>query len=192
MDMDKALQTQLANIQKKTGKTLDELAEVVRASGLSKHGQIRDMLKETLGLGHGDANTLVHVVLRSDGQSSAADAGLSETDVLDGIYVGPKAALRPIHDALMTAIRSFGSFEVAPKKGYVSLRRKKQFAMLGPATNTRVDLGLNMKDVPVSGRLEAMPPGQMCQYKVKLSAVRDVDEELLAWIRTAYDQSGPA
>ena len=58
--MDKALATQLANIEKRTGKSLDALAKIVKASGLSKHGEIRDMLKRDLGMGHGDANTLVH------------------------------------------------------------------------------------------------------------------------------------
>ena len=89
--------TQLANIQSRTGKTLAELATLVAASGLTRHGEIRDMLKRDLGLGHGDANTLVHHVLRSDGGSAAA--GKSDDEVLDEIYAGPKAALRPVHDA---------------------------------------------------------------------------------------------
>ncbi|MGB7876997.1 MAG: DUF4287 domain-containing protein, partial [Anaerolineales bacterium] len=115
--LDQAVQTQLDNIQKKTGKSLEELAAFVRASGLTKHGQIRDMLKRELGLGHGDANTLTHVVLQSDGASAAA--GKSEVEVLDEIYSGKKADLRPIHDALMAEIDKFGKFEIAPKKGYV-------------------------------------------------------------------------
>src|SRR6185503_18433083 len=136
-DPAKALETQLANIQQRSGKSLKELSAIIASSGLAKHGEIRDMLKKKLGLGHGDANVVVHVVLKSDGASAAAEQGLSPDEVLDGLYTGPKAALRPIHDKLMLQIRKFGAFEVAPKKTYVSLRRKKQFAMIGPATNTR-------------------------------------------------------
>ena len=36
--LDKAIQTQLDNIQKKTGKSLDELAAIIHKSGLTKHG----------------------------------------------------------------------------------------------------------------------------------------------------------
>ena len=66
-DLDKAFATQLENIQKRTGKSLDELAAIVRGSGLTKHGELVAMLKTTLGMGHGDANTLVHTVLKSHG-----------------------------------------------------------------------------------------------------------------------------
>jgi len=188
--LDKAVATQLANIEKRTGKSLAELAAIVSESGLTKHGELVAMLKTSLGMGHGDANTLVHIVKKSDGQSAAAEQGLSADQVLDGLYVGPKAALRPIHDKLMAAIRDFGDFEEAPKKTYVSYRRKKQFVMIGPATNSRVEVGLNMKGVPPTERLAEMPAGQMCNYKVKLTDPNEVDAELIGWIRTAYDSAG--
>jgi hypothetical protein len=129
-------------------------------------------------------------VLKSDGASAAATAGKSAADVLDEIYTGPKAHLRPVHDRLMAAIEGFGAFEIAPKKGYVSLRRKKQFATIGPATNTRVEVGLNMKNVPGTDRLQALPPGGMCQYKVKVTDASEVNAELVGWVRRAYDQAG--
>jgi hypothetical protein len=110
--------------------------------------------------------------------------------VVDEIYSGAKAALRPIHDALMTHIEKFGDFEISPKKGYVSLRRKKQFAMIGPATNTRVDVGLNVKGVKANDRLAEQPAGGMCNFKVKLTEVKEVDKQLIAWIKQAYEQSG--
>ena len=90
---------------------------------------------------------------------------------------------------VMREVRAFGAFEIAPKKTYLSLRRRKQFAKVGPATNTRVEVGLNMKGVPGTGRLEALPPGGMCQYRVKLTAAGELDRELIAWIRRAYDES---
>ena len=187
-DVDKALATQLANIEKRTGKTLQELSQVVRDSGLTKHGELVSMLKSALGMGHGDANTLVHTVRQTAGPAVAAAPNGS--NVLDELYTGAKSGLRPVHDAVLATLRSFGDFEEAPKKTYVSYRRKKQFCMVGPATNTRVEVGLNMKGVPATDRLEALPAGQMCQYKVRLADASQVDAELVAWLRIAYDASG--
>lgn len=188
-EVEKALETQLKNIQTRTGRTLDQLYACVRESGLTKHGQIRDHLKNDLGMGHGDANTVAHMFLRqADGPT--ADGEPSLADKLAEIYAGPKEVLRPIHDKLMAAIDAFGPFEIAPKKGYVSLRRKKQFAMIGPATKSRVEVGLNMKGVVATERLKEMPVGGMCQYKVNLTDPAEADAELLAWIRQAYDHAG--
>ena len=186
--MDKALQTQLANIEQRTGKTLAELTALLKGSGQTSHGKMRDWLKQELKMGHGDANTLVHVVMQS---SPAVTSEVESADAAaDRIYTGPKAALRPIHDAVMTAIAPFGEFEIAPKKTYVSLRRKKQFAMVGPATKTQVEVGLNMKGVPGTERLQELPPGQMCNYKVRLASPDEVDAELIGWLRTAYGSAG--
>jgi len=186
--LDQARDTQLKNIEARTGRTLAELRTLLAGSGLAKHGELRSFAMEKLGLGYGDANTLVHLALASDGQSAAA--GKSGAEVLAEIYADKKAPLRPVHDALMAAIGRFGEFEVAPKKGYVSLRRKKQFATIGPGSATRVDVGLNMKGVAATERLLAEKPGGMCQYKVKLAAPSEVDAELIGWIRQAYDAAG--
>jgi hypothetical protein len=188
--VDKAIETQIKNIQAKTGKTLDQLAELLRKSGLTRHGELRDFAKRELGLGHGDANTLVHTCLKSDGASAAAAKGATADDVLAEIYAGPKAELRPIHDAFMTAIGAFGEFEIAPKKGYVSLRRKKQFAMIGPGTKTRVDIGINMKGVKGTARLVELPAGGMCQYKVAVTDPKEIDKELVSWVKQAFDAAG--
>ena len=189
-DMDKAVATQPANIEKKTGKTIAQLTDAIRKSGKTKHGEIRTWLKETYGMGHGDANTLTHVALQSDGESAAKAAGLSTDEVLDGIYTGKKAHMRPIHDKLMSAIEGFGELEIAPKKGYLSLRRKKQFAMLGPKTNERFELGINLKDEVSHPLVKPVPPGGMCQYIAALSSEKDVDAKLIAIVKKAYEAAG--
>lgn len=188
--VDKAVETQLKNIQTKTGKTLDQLYAIIKKSGLAKYGEIRDMLKKDLGIGHGDANTVVHFYMKSTEPSSAQASGVSSGDPLDGIYSGGKAHLRPVHEKLMEAINKFGEFEIAPKKTYISLRRKKQFAMIDPATQTRVEVGLNMKGVKATVRLLALPPGGMCQYKVNITDAKEIDKELIAWIKQAYESAG--
>jgi hypothetical protein len=186
--IDKAVQTQLDNIQKKTGKSLAQLTTIVKKSGLTKHGEIRDMLKQKLGLGHGDANALVHAVLKSDGTRAAGNKSMDM--VLDDIYSGAKAGFRPIHEALMKHINKFGEFEILPKKGYVSLRRKKQFAMIGPKTSTRFEVGINAKDFKKSDRLLEQAKGGMCNYIVNLTDAKQVDPELIAWLKSAYENAG--
>lgn len=189
-DMDKAIATQLANIEKKTGQSLAQLSAAIKKSGKQKHGEIRTWLIETYGIGHGDANTLAHTALKSDGASAAKAAGASTEDVLADIYAGKKEHLRPIHDKLMKAIAKFGAHEVAPKKGYVALRRKKQFAMLGPKTNERFELGLNLKDDIKDTRVKPVPPGGMCQYIVPLTSADEIDDKLIGYVKRAYDAAG--
>ena len=189
VDVQKAVATQLANIEKKTGKSLPELKALIAARGLVQHAQVRDMLMSDLGLGHGDANTLTHVALNPASEPGAEGDGDIGAE-LDRLYVGARSGLRPLHEAVMARLATFGDFGIAPKKTYLSLRRKKQFATLGPASKTRFEVGLNMKGIPATARLLALPPGGMCQYKVNLADPKDVDPELLAWIRTAYDGAG--
>ncbi len=186
--LDQAVQTQLNNIQKKTGKSLAELAAIAQKSGLTKHGELRDMFKEKLGLGHGDANSLVHAILASDGTRAAE--GKNEDVVLDEIYSGAKAGMRPIHETLMKHIIKFGEFEILPKKGYVSLRRKKQFAMIGPKTNTRFEVGINAKDLKKNARLLEQSKGSMCNYIVQINDAQEVDAELVAWLKSAFENAG--
>lgn len=186
-DLDRALETQLANIEKRTGKSLDELGGIIRESGLTRHGELVAMLKSSLGMGHGDANTLVHAVRRARESEGGAAA---PADPLETLYTGPKTELRPIHQRLHEEMQRFGPFDEAPKQTYVSYRRKKQFATIGPATKTAVELGLNARGLPAGGRLRELPPGKMCNYMIRLSSVADVDEELIGWLREAYDSSG--
>ncbi len=181
-DPQTALATQLRNIESKTGKTLAQLRAVIEESGLAKHGEVRAMLMERFALGHGDANTVAHMAKVDPAQAAA--------DPLDSIYTGNKAALRGLHEQLMAKVSTFGDFEIAPKKAYVSLRRKKQFATIGPATQTQIEVGLNAKSLPVTARLKALPPGGMCQYAVRLSSTAEVDAKLIGWLRTAFDAAG--
>ena len=187
-DIDKAYATQLSNIEARYGKSLHDLCHILASTELTKHGELLAHLKTELGFPHGDANAVVH---HFRGGWTAPNVTPSEaTDVIADMYSGPKEELRPIHDAIMALIVPLGDFNIAPKKGYVSLRRKKQFAMLGPATNTRVELGINAKDLPECDWLIPQPPGGMCQYKVKLAKLDDIPVGLTTILKAAFDAAG--
>jgi Domain of unknown function (DUF5655) len=68
--------------------------------------------------------------------------------------------------------------------------RNKQFALVQPSTATRLDVGLNLKDITPGGRLE--PSGSfsaMVSHRVRLDSVMSVNKELIAWLQQAYDQA---
>ena len=179
--MDKALQTMINNIPEKTGKSLDEWGTILKTKGFEKHGQAVNYLKSEHGVTHGFANTIVS--LSKNDQSS-------DDDLLVNQYKG-KENLQPIYDKLVAEISKFGNdITNTPKKGSVSLIRKRQFALIKPATKTRIDLGLKIKDKPVEGRLENSGPfGSMCTHRVQLTSVEDIDAEVLLWVKEAYDKS---
>lgn len=184
---DEALATQLRNIEAKTGQGLPAIRAAIAASGKVKHGEVRSWLMETYALRYGDANSLAHFASGTKGPS-ATTVGVS--DALSQIYSGKKELLREIHDTIVAEATSWGNFEVAPRKGYVAMRRKKQFAMLGPKTADRSELGINLKDDVASDRIIAQKTGGMCQYAVALNHTDDVDAELLAILRRAFDAAG--
>ena len=178
-----ATATMIANLPEKTGKLLDQWLVIVKKSKLEKHGDIVRLLKTDHGIGHGFANLIAH-------KSLASDAGSADSeDLVAAQYSGAKSALKPIHDKVIKLVEGFGEdVELSPKKAYVSLRRSKQFALIQPSTATRLDLGLNLKGVAPKGRLEASGSwNAMVTHRVKLSNATEVDAELKAWLKAAYD-----
>jgi hypothetical protein len=183
--LDPATQTQIANIERHTGTDLANLLAAIGAWGLEGHKQILTRAKEEFGVGHGDANLLAHLYRRGL-EAPAAEGADPVEDALASIYAGRKEGLRPLHDLVMARIADLGAFEIAPKKAYLSLRRRKQFATVGPGTKGRLEVGLNAKGAGVTPRREALPDGSMCTHRVFLTSPDEVDEEFLAYVREAF------
>ena len=92
----------------------------------------------------------------------------------------------------MAEINKFGKdIELAPKKTYMSLRRKKQFAIIQPSTKDRLDVGLNIKGVAVSGNVEdGSKWNAMCTHRIRVEDEKMVNKDLIGWIKKAYEQAG--
>ena len=179
--VEEAFRKQEQNIGTRTGRPFEAWVELARSSGKAKHAEIVAWLKSEHGFGHGDANHVAIVALRGP------DAPEGD-DLIDAIYSGPKAGLRPFHDRVIDVANGFGSdVELSPKQAYVSLRRAKQFGTVGPVAGGRLEIGFNLKGVAPAGRLE--PASGMCTHRVRLSDPAEFDAEVVGWLREAYDRA---
>jgi predicted transport protein len=181
MTAEEMMASMKTGLKDKTGKALEDWVKVVKASGLEKHGEQVTMLKTDHGLGHGHANFIC--------QAAKGRLDVDPADMLEAQYKG-KEVRRPIHDGLVKYAASLGKdVEIGTKKTSVTLRRSKNFAVIVPAIRTRIDLGINLKGEPATGRLLYEKPGSMCSHKVRLETVADVEAELKSWLKAAYERA---
>ena len=113
-----------------------------------------------------------------------------EPDLIDAQYSGGKAHLRPIYDRLLALAQQLGpDVTVGPRKTYVALARGKQFCVLQPTTQTRLDVGLKLPDTAVTPRLveAGNVGGGSITHKVAVTSLDDIDDELITWLKTAYE-----
>lgn len=179
--MDKALQTMIDNMPEKTGKSLDEWKTILKEKSFSKHSEGVKFLKSEHGVTHGFANTIVTL---------SKEEEHTPEDLVSAQYKG-KEHLKPIYNSLIKVVQSLGEdVTITPKKGSVSIIRKRQFVLIKPATKTRIDLGFKLKDKPTTARLEDSGPfGTMCTHRVRLTSEAEIDKELKGWIKEAYEKS---
>lgn len=184
--MDDAALTMIKNLKEKTGKSLEDWVELVKKENFEKHSQIVKFLKSEHAFTHGYANL---VALKS----READAGSVEEkdDLIKAQYTG-KEHFIPLYEKLVNGIEKFGKDVVfAPKKKYVSVRRKKQFAMLTPASKSRFEIGINLKGHPEEGKLKAVSKANaMCSHKIDVVGPEEIDASVFGYLRKAYDAAG--
>ena len=175
----------IENLKINTGKSLEQWIKIVRAKNFSKHGEIIKFLKQEHSFTHGFANLVALKARESD-----ADSFENKDDLIDLQYKG-KEHFKPLYDKLVTEISQFGNnIEIAPKKAYVSLRSKKQFAILNPATKSRFEIGLIIKNQNGEGLLEEIKTSNsMYSHKINLTSIEDLNNEVMNWIKIAYKKS---
>ena len=179
--MNKALKTMIDNMPEKTGKSLDEWKIILKEKSFAKHSEGVKYLKTEHNVTHGFANTIVTL---------SKEENNSSEDLVETQYNG-KENLIPIYKELITFIKTLGAdVTITPKKGSVSIIRKRQFVLIKPATKTRLDLGFKLNDKPIGARLENSGPfGTMCTHRVRISEIKEIDNELKDWIKEAYEKS---
>ena len=182
--MDEAAKTMIENLHKNTGKSLEEWVKILAAEKLEKHGQMIKFLKEKHSFTHGFANLVAHKLRASDSGSAE-----NPNDLVVAQYKG-KEHFVALYESLASAVQAFGEdVELVPKKTYVSLRRKKQFGCLNPATKSRYEVGINLKGFEPEGILEKSK-NSMFTHRINLTSNEDDLSATLDWLKKAYESAG--
>lgn len=169
---------------KNTGKNLAEWKKIVADSKLEKHGEIMKYLKGEHGMTHGFANFVSLKYRESDAGS------IDDADLLKAQYE-KKPDLLPLYEEINDFILSLGGdIKAVPKKDSVSYVRSKQFALVKPATKSRMDIGLKLKGVEPQGVLESSGPfGTMCTHRIQIPIESGINEETKEWIKKSYENN---
>ena len=179
----KAFQAYLDNIKAQTGLTPADFRKLAQEKGLTKAGEVVAWLKKDYGLGYGHAGAIWLVIGHAD------DVKASPAAKLDKLFAGDKSKWRKGYDALEAKIRKFGAdVEIAPNMTYINLiRGTKKFGIVQVAVE-RLDVGIKLKGTPPTDRFEAAGTwNAMVTHRVRITDPKQIDKELLAWLKQAYD-----
>jgi predicted transport protein len=179
------------NLPKKTGRTFEEWVGLAKKSGPKDRKKLVEWLESEHHLGRVTAGFLAAEAVGQSILDTYADEGA----LLEGMYSGEKAALRPLYDRLAEAARKIApDVELTVCKTYVGIRRGRQFAMIKPTTKTRVDLGLALPEIEAGGRLvKAGSIGNdRMTHRLEITEAKDIDGEVKRWLKAAYDRTATA
>ena len=186
------VQEWIIGLPKKTGRTLDEWIRLVEDEGPSSDTDRRDWLKAEYGLGTNTAWWIADRAARRGLEDGDPDEYLKAAEgYVAAMFAGPRAGLRPIYDQLLKLGLSLGAdVKACPCKTIVPLYRRHVFAEIKPASQTRIDLGLALKDTPTPPRLVetgGLAKKDRITHRIAITAPAGIDAEVKHWLRFAYD-----
>ena len=182
------------NLPEKTGKSIEQWVRLLKKDGPNGEKEAREWLKKTHGLGGTTASLIAYWVEGKRAEDIDGGAYLkAAAGYVEAMYAGPKAAMRPIHDALIDLGRALGKdIRICPCQTIVPIYRNHVIAEVKPSTRTRVDFGLALKGSKKkpSKRLidtGGLAKGDRLTHRISLTSVADIDDEVRTWLRVAYD-----
>jgi hypothetical protein len=186
------MQKWIRDLPEKTGRSLEEWIEFTRKSGPATEKERREWLKAEHRLGTNSARCIAE---RADGKGTEEDTPegylQAAEQYVEAMFLGPRAALRPLYDELLKIALGLGKdVKASPGKTAVSLYRNHVFANLKPSTNTRIDVGLALGNMKTPKRLidtGGYEKKDRITRRIEVKSKADIDDELKRWLKKAWE-----
>lgn len=186
-----SFQAYLDNIKTKTGKSPEDFKKLATKRGLLgdgvKAGEVVAWLKEEFGLGHGHAMAIYTVFKKEKDKPKTLD------NKLETFFKGTKARWRPVFDLLMKNLKPLGDdLHVSPTSSYLSILRGNRKMAIVQVSSVRMDLGIKLKGIKPTKRFRSADAwNAMVTHRVQIVNEKHIDDELINWLQSAYEQNGP-
>ena len=188
------MQKWIAELKPKTGRNLDEWISFVRTNGPTDVAARRIWLKDKHNLGTNSAwwiaertDPAIASLVDDDPKAYLAAA----TRYVEEMYAGGKSGLKLLHDRLLEIARTMGrDVRICPCKTVVPIYRRHVIAQIFPASRTRIEFGLALRDTPASGRLietGGWEKKDRITHRIPISSLAEIDSEVERWLRFAYE-----
>ena len=188
------VQDWILSLPQKTGRSLDQWLDLVKKEGPATEKERREWLKKEYKLG---TNSAWWIAEHAEGKRTETDdpEGYLEAaaQYVETMFGGPRAALRPMYDALLKLGLSLGKdVRACPCQTVVPLYRNHVFAQIKPATQTRIDLGFALKDTKPHKDSRLIDTGGFAKkdritHRIAVTKLADIDDEVKRWLNTAYE-----
>jgi Domain of unknown function (DUF5655)/Domain of unknown function (DUF4287) len=174
------------NLKNSTGKGLGDWMKHVASSGITKRNDIIKWLKEKNDFGHMNASLLTGIYL-NDGKPVYG----STDELLDNQFA-KAAEMRPLYEAFTAfAKKHFPNSSVLPKKTYVSILEKREFAAINiKPKELRIgfDLGDRAFDDSV-GKSKMSGPMPRISHMLVLTDKSQLNGDLAELLKLSYQRS---
>ena len=187
------VQKWLAELREKTGRSAGQWVELVKSQGPKSEAERSAWLKAEFGLPTFSAKWIAELCDGKGVEHHSPEAYLKAApDWVEGMFAGKKAHLKPIYDHLLPIVKGLDSdVRICPCRTIVPFYRNHVFAQVKPTTNSRIDLGFALGSTPAAGRLidtGGFAKKDRITHRIALSSLKDIDDEVLRWLRTAYER----
>lgn len=171
------------NLKASTKKDLNGWLAEIRSLGITKRNQIIDSLKNDYGFGHMNASLLAGIYL-NEGKPVYA----STTDLLENQFAKAEA-MRGLYECVINLVKqNFPAATVLPKKTYVSILEKREFAAINIKPK-ELRVGFDLGDRPFDDTVtksKLTGPMPRISHMVVVANKEQLNDEIVSLLRQSH------